>query len=162
TDSGKESMDFVPVDAATIVQGAAEQGERLARARGVDFRMQLPGYPLLIHADSEALRRALLILMDNAAKYTQPGGAIQVALAKEGGAAIASVSDSGIGIDPADVPHVFDRFWRADKARSRGQAGAGLGLSIAKWIVDVHGGSISVQSEPAKGSVFAVRVPLAV
>ena len=86
---------------------------------------------------------------------------MQVGLAKSDGFAVASVSDTGIGIDPEDVPRVFDRFWRADKARSREQGGAGLGLSIAKWIVDVHGGSISVESALGKGSVFAIRVPLA-
>ena len=71
-----------------------------------------------------------------------------------------SVADSGIGIAPDDLSHVFDRFWRADKARSRERGGAGLGLSIAKWIVDMHGGSIDVTSEPGRGSFFHIRVPL--
>jgi signal transduction histidine kinase len=99
--------------------------------------------------------------MDNAAKYTPRGGSVRVGLSRKNGFAIASVSDSGIGIGPEDMPRVFDRFWRADKARSREQGGAGLGLSIAKWIVDVHGGSISVESKLGKGSVFAIRLPLA-
>ena len=76
------------------------------------------------------------------------------------GAATASVSDTGIGIAKEDMAHIFDRFWRADKARSRAQGGAGLGLSIAKWIVDMHQGSIDVESEPGKGSTFRVSVPL--
>jgi signal transduction histidine kinase len=87
---------------------------------------------------------------------------MRVGLSRNNGFAIASVSDSGIGISPEDIPNVFDRFWRADKARSREQGGAGLGLSIAKWIVDVHGGSISVESKVGKGSVFAICLPLAV
>ena len=99
--------------------------------------------------------------MDNAAKYTPCGGSVRVALSQADGFAVASVSDTGIGIDPEDIPRVFDRFWRADRARSREQGGAGLGLSIAKWIVDMHGGSISTESEPGKGSVFTIRVPLA-
>ena len=74
--------------------------------------------------------------------------------------AVASVSDTGIGIAPRDVPHIFDRFWRADKARSRGQGGAGLGLAIAKWIAEMHQGSIDVESQPGRGSRFNVRVPL--
>jgi heavy metal sensor kinase len=127
TDSGKETLDCVPVDACTIVRGAAEQGERLARNHGVEFSIDLPASPVPVQADAEALRRALLILMDNAAKYTPRGGAVRVALSRNNGLAIASVSDSGIGIGPEDIPHVFDRFWRTDKARSREQVGAGLG-----------------------------------
>ena len=161
TDSGKETLDCVPVDACTIVRGAAEQGERLARNHGVEFSIDLPASPVPVQADAEALRRALLILMDNAAKYTPRGGAVRVALSRNNGFAIASVSDSGIGIGPEDIPHVFDRFWRTDKARSREQVGAGLGLSIAKWIIDVHGGSISIESELGKGSVFTIHLPLA-
>jgi len=70
------------------------------------------------------------------------------------------VSDTGIGIAKSDQPHIFDRFWRADKARSREQGGAGLGLSIAKWFVETHQGSIDVESEPGKGSTFRVRLPI--
>jgi heavy metal sensor kinase len=161
TDSGKEMLERIPVDACSIVRSAAEQGERLARHHEVHFRLELPPVPIPIQADPEALRRALLILMDNAVKYTPRDGTVRVGLVKKDGFAIASVSDTGIGIDPGDVSHVFDRFWRADKARSREQGGAGLGLSIAKWIVDVHSGSISVESQLGKGSVFAIRVPLA-
>jgi signal transduction histidine kinase len=113
-----------------------------------------------VYADTETLRRALLIFMDNAVKYTPQGGAISVSLTRKDGFAIADVADTGIGIDPKDVSHIFDRFWRADKARSREHGGAGLGLSIAKWIVDVHGGSIAVQSVPGKGSRFTIRLPL--
>jgi heavy metal sensor kinase len=162
TDSGKEMLECAPVDACAIVRSAAEQGERLARNQDVEFSIEVPVNPVPIQADAEVLRRALLILMDNAAKYTPRGGSIQVALGQNNGFAIASVSDTGIGIEPQDLPHVFDRFWRADKARSREQGGAGLGLSIAKWIVDMHGGSISLESKPGKGSVFAIRVPLVV
>jgi heavy metal sensor kinase len=159
-DSGKESLELVPVDARTVVQSAAEQGERLARNHGVEFKVKLPADAIPIQADPDALRRALLILMDNAAKYTARGGLVDVTLTKGDGIAAASVSDTGIGITAPDLAHIFDRFWRADKARSREQGGAGLGLSIAKWIVDMHGGTISVQSEPGKGSVFEIRVPL--
>jgi signal transduction histidine kinase len=161
TDSGKELLELAPVDARMVVRSAAEQGERLARNHGVDFSLEVPQAPVQIHADAEALRRALLILMDNAAKYTRRGGSVRVRLAYENHFAIASVSDTGIGIGQQDVPRVFDRFWRADKARSREEGGAGLGLSIAKWIVDAHRGSISVRSEPGKGSELSIRLPLA-
>jgi len=160
TDSGKETLEQVPLDARTVLQSAAEQGERLARNRGVDFVVKVPSNPVPIQADPAALRRALLILMDNAAKYTPEGGSIRAELSSDDGIAVASVSDTGIGIDRQDLPRVFDRFWRADKARSREHGGAGLGLSIAKWIVDAHAGSISVESELGKGSTFAIRLPL--
>lgn len=159
-DSAKETLECIPVDACMVVRSAAEQGERLARNRGVEFNLKLPDVPVTINADPEALRRALLILMDNAAKYTPRGGSVEVGLERRDGHAVAFVSDTDIGIAPPDLAHVFDRFWRADKARSREQGGAGLGLSIAKWIVEMHAGTISVQSEPGKGSVFEIRVPI--
>jgi heavy metal sensor kinase len=162
TDSGKEMLDCVAVDACRIVREAAEQGERLARNRGVGFSIDVPPSSIPIQADSEALRRALLILMDNAAKYTPRGGSIRVDVTTSDGFAVASVSDTGIGISPDELPRVFDRFWRADKARSRELGGAGLGLSIAKWIVEMHDGSISVQSDVETGSVFTIHVPLAI
>ena len=85
-----------------------------------------------------------------------------VRLSAEGDCVVASVEDSGIGIAEEDQPHIFDRFWRADKVRSRGMGGAGLGLSIAKWIVDRHNGTLHVESKPGQGSTFTVRIPLAV
>jgi signal transduction histidine kinase len=86
---------------------------------------------------------------------------VKVRLETKNGFAVASVSDTGIGIAKPDLAQIFDRFWRADKARSREQGGAGLGLSIAKWIAEMHRGSIDVESEPGRGSDFHLRVPLA-
>jgi signal transduction histidine kinase len=120
----------------------------------------LPNRPVPIHADADALRRALLILLDNAVKYTPQGGSVGLALDTNDGCSVISVSDTGIGIEREDYAHIFDRFWRADKARSREQGGAGLGLSIAKWIADKHAGSLTVESKPGKGSVFHLRLPL--
>ena len=157
-DSAKETLECISVDAAAVVRSAAEQGERLARSRGVGFVLKLPADAVPVHADPNSLRRVLLILMDNAAKYTPEGGSIEVGLDWRDGQAVAYVSDTGIGISTADLPHVFDRFWRADKARSRELGGAGLGLSIAKWIVDMHGGTFAIRSTPGKGSVFEVRL----
>jgi len=159
-DSAKEILDLTTIDAVSVVRSAAEQGERLARARGVGFSLKLSTDAVPVYADPDALRRALLILMDNAAKYTPEGGSIEVGLGSRDGRAVAYVSDTGIGIAAEDLPHVFDRFWRADKARSREQGGAGLGLSIAKWIVDMHDGTLSVKSDLGKGSVFEIRLPI--
>ncbi len=159
-DSGKEVLEYLPVDACTVAREAIEQGEKLARNHGLEFTAGALEGPIPIQADADALRRALLILIDNAVKYTPDGGAVNVAVGAQDGFAVASVSDTGIGIVREDLAHIFDRFWRADKARSREQGGAGLGLSIAKWIAEMHGGSIEVESEPGKGSVFHLRVPL--
>jgi signal transduction histidine kinase len=143
-----------------ISQAAVEQGEKLARIRGLRFSSSIPDVSIWVHADAEALRRALLILIDNAAKYTPEGGLVRLDLSANDGFAKLSVTDTGIGIAQADLPHIFDRFWRADKARSRSQGGAGLGLSIAKWIAETHAGSITVASEVGKGSVFCLCLPL--
>jgi len=160
TDSGKEALDLVHVDARDVVKGAIEQGEKLARRRHLIFVVDLQEDSLPIRADADALRRAILILIDNAVKYTPEDGSITVGLYRKDGCAVASVIDTGIGIAPEDLPHIFDRFWRADKARSREGGGAGLGLSIAKWIVDTHGGSIAVESEIGKGSTFSILIAL--
>ena len=159
-DSGKEAMEFVAADARAIVIEAAEQGEKLARNCGLDFSVLLPDTPIPVLGDSNALRRALLILIDNAVKYTPKEGSVRVGLEKNSGSPTMFVSDTGIGIAQSDIPHIFDRFWRADKARSREQGGAGLGLSIAKWIVEMPQGSIDVKSELGSGSVFSLRIPL--
>jgi len=159
-DSGKEAVEFVPSDICSIVRGAIEQGEKLVRNRGLTFSTKLPDVPTEIQGDPDALRRALLILIDNAAKYTPAGGSVSIDLATQGAFAVASVTDTGMGIAKDDIAHIFDRFWRADKARSREQGGAGLGLSIAKWIVETHGGSIEVETEAGKGSAFRLRLPI--
>jgi heavy metal sensor kinase len=159
-DSGTESIELDALDARNVVREAAEQGEKLARSHELKFESEIPQAAIPIHADADALRRALLILMDNAAKYTPIGGSVRLKLVAVDGFASMSVADSGIGIAPEELSHVFDRFWRADKARSRERGGAGLGLSIATWIVKMHGGTIEVTSEPSKGSIFHVRIPL--
>lgn len=159
-DSGRETLERQLADACVIVKEAAEQGEKIAQKRGLRFNANAPDRAILIQADSDAVRRALFILIDNAVKYTPEGGAVSVDLSAQDGFAVAVVTDTGIGIAEEDLAHIFDRFWRADKARSREQGGAGLGLSIAKWIAEKHEGSISVDSAPGKGSVFRLWVPM--
>jgi two-component system sensor histidine kinase BaeS len=96
--------------------------------------------------------------MDNAAKYTQPGGQIKVALAGNDGGATLTVADNGAGIAAEDLPHIFERFYRADHSRKAG--GTGLGLSIAQWIAEQHGATIQATSTPGRGTTFTVRFPL--
>lgn len=111
-------------------------------------------------ADSDRLKQLVLILVDNALRYTLKGE-VRLILRREGAMAVVEVADTGIGIAPDDLPHIFERFYRADKARARDAAGTGLGLAIAKWIVEQHSGEIIVQSVLGSGSVFIVRLPLA-
>jgi len=101
-----------------------------------------------------------MILVDNAVKYTPEHGKVFIDLRATDRSAIIQVRDTGIGIAPEDLPRVFDRFWRADKVRSREEGGTGLGLSIAKGIVERHQGTISVESHPGSGSTFTIRLPL--
>jgi signal transduction histidine kinase len=109
------------------------------------------------------IRQLLLNLVTNAVKYTPPGGEVELTLDVQGGEAELVVRDTGIGIAPGDLEHVFDRFWRADPARSRtgDRPGVGLGLAIVKWIVEAHDGTISLQSRPGRGTTVRVLLPLA-
>jgi signal transduction histidine kinase len=110
--------------------------------------------------DSDRLKQLILNLVDNAIKYTPPGGKVMMSLSKEDGRSELVVKDTGIGIPAEDLPHIFDRFYRVDKARTRVQGGSGLGLSIAKWIVEAHNGRIEVESEVGKGTTFRVYLPV--
>jgi two-component system, OmpR family, sensor kinase len=113
---------------------------------------------LQIWADPDSLTRTLLILIDNAFKYTPAGGKVTVRAGRQGDGVAVQVSDTGIGIAPEDLPHVFERFYRADRARTRG--GTGLGLAIARWVTSIHGGRLSVDSEVNRGSLFTLWLPL--
>src|SRR4029434_4830652 len=119
-----------------------------------------PGLPE-IRADSFRLEQVLSNLIDNAIKYTEPGGRVKVRALPENGAVEIRVEDTGIGIPPADLPRIFERFYRADKARSRERGGTGLGLSIVKHIVLAHGGEVSLRSKVGQGSLFRFEIPRA-
>ncbi len=106
------------------------------------------------------LERVVLNLLDNAIKFTPNGGHIQLTVASENGSALLRVEDKGIGIPPEAVPHIFDRFYRAEPSRSKQIQGVGLGLALARWIVEKHRGSITVKSEPGAGTCFTVCLPL--
>ena len=160
-DYGAEDLQLSSADLGEIVRDACSQGRTLSENKQISFYERMPDFPVWVKADAHALRRLFLILIDNAVKYTPTGGQIDVLVATDNGSALAAVRDTGIGIAPEDLPNVFERFYRADKARSRESGGVGLGLSIGRWIVETHGGTIEVQSSPGHGSVFQVRLPLA-
>jgi two-component system OmpR family sensor kinase len=109
--------------------------------------------------DRDRLKQALLNVVVNALQHTPPGGSVRVALDRAGGQVRLCISDTGAGIEPEDLQRIFDRFYRVDKARSRGTGGAGLGLAIVKWIVEAHGGSVEVVSAPGQGSKFVLILP---
>ena len=115
--------------------------------------------PVVVQGDPDRLKELLLNIADNALRYTPAGGSMTLRLDLEPPWVIVSVADTGIGIDSDDLPHVFDRFWRADQARSRDSGGTGLGLAIARWIVDRHGGEIAVASRPGEGTTVSIRLP---
>jgi two-component system OmpR family sensor kinase len=124
-------------------------------------RLEVEVSPVVVSGDRDRLAQVLLILLDNALRYTGPGQRIVVSAGESDGRAKLSVRDEGTGIGVDDLPHVFDRFFRADEARSRTSGGSGLGLAIARTIVEQHGGEITAASAVGAGSTFTVRLPLA-
>jgi heavy metal sensor kinase len=159
-DSGRETLDFQIVDLCETVRELLPGWQQVAAVRRLHFIDNLSAQDLRVQGDPFALRRVVNILLDNAFKYTDSPGEVHLSLAERAGKAILSVRDTGIGIAPEDQQKIFERFYRVDKARSRELGGAGLGLAIAQWIVLQHRGSIEVESEPGKGSMFHLELPL--
>lgn len=158
-DAGVVTLDMHPLDLASSVLRAQDRALALSAEKPVHFAAQLPPAPVWVNANSIAIDRLLLILIDNAVKYTPAGGRCAIELSHDHGEAHIAVRDTGIGISPAELERIFERFTRADVARSRETPGAGLGLAIARWITEVHGGTIAAESQPGTGSVFHVRLP---
>ena len=159
-DAGVEALQHTPVNLAECLRDACKDGRILADTKQLTFTEDIESSELFVEGDSHALHRLFLILIDNAVKYTPTGGSITVGLMRHDSSALAEFRDTGIGISADDLPNIFERFYRADKARSREFGGIGLGLSIARWVVEAHRGSIEVQSTPGTGSVFRIRLPL--
>jgi len=149
-----------PVSLKQLVGECARAAQVLAAQKELKVTVNAP-IDLTVDGDEELLQRMILNLLDNAVKYTPAQGEIGIELASNNGDARILVRDSGIGIPQEDQPHVFDRFYRVDKARSRVMGGAGLGLSIAYWIATAHGGRIIVESQAGRGSKFTVQLPTA-
>jgi heavy metal sensor kinase len=149
-----------PVDLEPLLLDVFDAGARLGQAAGVSVRIEaMASAP--VRGDGPALRRALLNLVENAIKYTPPGGKVELGLATQDGTAAVTVADTGIGIAPGDADRIFEPFVRLDAARARDTGGAGLGLAIARSIAVAHGGTLSAESRPGAGSRFVLRLPLA-
>ena len=142
------------------VKDCARAAQVLAIRKGVRLSLENDSPAILVNGDEELIKRMILNLLDNAVKYTPAGGEVSLELSQENGNAEIVVRDTGIGIPDSAQPRVFDRFFRVDKARARTIGGAGLGLSIAQWIAEVHSGSIALTSTPNHGSTFTVVLPV--
>lgn len=158
-DQGTIELNFSEVNLHDMAQELYEDGEVLAAQKNITVTMR-ENTPITIVGDRGRLRQLFLNLVDNAIKYTPEGGHVWIAVRRDHGAAIFEVVDTGIGIPEEEKEKIFNRFYRVDKARSREQGGSGLGLSIAKWIAELHRGSIHVASEAGKGTRFTVTLPL--
>ena len=150
----------VDVDLSGAVEGEALQFDAVAFERGCSIESEVAD-DLHVTGDPDQLERLVKTLLDNACKYAATGTEVGVSLRRQGSVAELAVTNQGIPIDPEDLPHLFDRFYRSDKARTRETGGFGLGLAIAKGIVESHGGKISVTSDESSGTRFCVRLPLA-
>ncbi|OGT27924.1 MAG: hypothetical protein A2Z17_04085 [Gammaproteobacteria bacterium RBG_16_66_13] len=154
-----QTLERRPVELDRVLLDALAEVRPLA----ADHRLELSHFePVTVDGDADRLKQLLLNLMDNSLKYTPPDGHVIVELRRSASEVVLTVRDTGVGISPADLPHVFERFYRADPARSRDPAGTGLGLAIVRWIVDQHEGDISVDSAVGHGTTVTVRLPLSV
>ncbi len=159
-DAGLPALPLERIELSPLVQDVCQQGEILARERQLELSAQIPEQPVFVEANDPALRRLLLLLLDNAVKYTPAGGRITVTVGSDPAGSVVAVSDTGVGIPESALPHVFERFYRVDESRNRDAGGAGLGLSIAKWIAERHHASLEAESESGRGSTFRVRFPM--
>lgn len=157
--SGAARPALEEVDLSDVIEGEVLQFESVAFERGVKLGSQVePGIKL--RGNEQRLRRLAGTLIDNACKYVDDGGAVDVALSRAGKQAKLEVRNTGAPISPEDLPHVFDRFYRADKARTGGVGGHGLGLAIARAIAEEHGGTLTASSTQAEGTAFTAKLPL--
>ncbi|HKE28242.1 MAG TPA: ATP-binding protein [Bryobacteraceae bacterium] len=158
-DAGSSELTLSQVDLCKPLREACRAASVLAERKKIRFCEDLPQVEASALGDADALRRLFVILLDNAVKYTPSKGSVEVGLAVTKACSEVLIRDSGVGIAVQDIDHIFERFYRADKARQRDSGGVGLGLSIARWIADVHSAQILVESKLNSGSTFRVRFP---
>jgi signal transduction histidine kinase len=152
-----QTLERRPVELDRVLLDALAEMRPLAE----DRRLELTSFePVMVNGDADRLKQLLLNLLDNSLKYTPPDGRISVELARSPSEAVLTIRDTGVGISREDLPQIFERFYRADPARSRDPAGTGLGLAIVRWIVDQHEGEISVDSRVGQGTTVTVRLSL--
>ena len=158
-ESGQIRLTSTPVNVGDLAASLVQQMEPIAEARAIDLRCEQAD-AVIVDGDAGWLERLLLNLLDNALKFTKANGRIVMRVSREGDAARIDVQDTGIGLSSGDTQQVFERFFRADPARSSSTEGAGLGLSLVQWIAAQHRGAVTVQSRLGGGSTFTVMLPL--
>jgi signal transduction histidine kinase len=159
-ESGRITLSFANLDLARLLAEIARDLVPAAADRGLSVTSEIPEKSVTAFVDSDRFRQVFHNLLENSVRYTPPGGSIRVRLTTTPVQAIMEVSDTGIGIPERDLPFVFERFFRSDRARRAYTGGSGLGLSIARWIVEAHKGTIAVDSSVGKGTRFTVTLPL--
>jgi len=159
-EAGQLMLDWQEVDLEAMIVQASEGLQSQAREKGVTLKTDLPEGLPEIHGDQQRLQQVVFNLLSNALHHTRAGGTITIGAEAKEDRVVVRVQDTGSGIPPEDLPHVFERFYRADRSRARATGGSGLGLTIAKRIVEAHGGQIWVQSWQGAGSTFAFSLPL--
>jgi signal transduction histidine kinase len=148
------------VDMRSLLNEVYKEARAEAKAAGINLEWQPTDSNLPVRGDAMHLKQAVINLIDNAIKYNRPGGSVKLSTRADSQSVIIQVSDTGIEISPEDLPCVFDRFFRVDKSRSRGQGGSGLGLAIVKKIIEDHGGTVSAESVLGEGSTFRISLPV--
>jgi two-component system phosphate regulon sensor histidine kinase PhoR len=161
-ESGRVPLARQPVKMGDVLAAAVARLRPQAEKEGLTLTLEVsPDLPLVI-GDADRLEQAVVNLLHNAIKFTGGGGSIRVSAHREDAAVAVDVSDTGVGIAPEDLPRIFERFYKADRARARtSPGGTGLGLAVVKHTVEAHGGTVSVQSEPGRGSTFSFSIPAA-
>jgi heavy metal sensor kinase len=159
SDAGGHSLNTVAVDLRRLLEEVIGDAAVMASENGLKVCAELPEEEVRAEVDEDSFRRMLVILLDNALKYTPAGGHVRVAVRPSGTSAVIQVTDTGSGISDEDLPFIFDRFWRADRVRSRETGGMGLGLAIAREIAQAHGAKLTVSSVAGQGSTFTVEMP---
>jgi two-component system, chemotaxis family, CheB/CheR fusion protein len=157
---GRLELQREPIDAAVVLRDAVETSRPLIEGSGLELDIRLPATPLLLHGDRTRLAQVFANLLNNAAKFTGRGGRVEISAAREGSDVVVTVSDTGIGIRTEMLPRIFDMFAQSDRPVDRAQSGLGIGLTIVKRLVEMHGGIVEARSEgPGRGSQFIVRLP---
>ncbi len=160
SDAGGLELMTAPVEVAAVAAEVVRRTSPLAQSKGLDLRLQAESQEATVEADPDRLQQLLLILIDNAIKHTPAGGKVDVRVRRHGQHVQVEVADTGSGIPAEHLPRIFDRFYRADKARARQQGGTGLGLAIAKMLVDAHDGQLQITSTLGVGTQATVSLPL--
>jgi heavy metal sensor kinase len=158
TDAGAEVLRFEVVDAVQLTRRVGEKWSASMRQALLEFHPEYSDAPLQVRCHVLSMQRLLNILLDNACRYTPPGGSIRLRVSEENESVLLEVSDTGIGIDAKHLPHIFGRFYRVDQPRSRQADGSGLGLALAKWIADQHGAALTVESQVGVGTRFCLAM----